>query len=248
MRLRLLIFVLFLAGTVWAQTATDITGDPHYSLLFQNDNVRAYSLVLPPQQQTFVRYQHNFLLVSLQDSNLILWVEGHSDLPSYHLAAGGASFFYSVAPKAQGFRNAAGTTYSGTTYRGVLVEFLDPKVTTYGYQTDGQWEFGYGSITPSADPQPGPFNRLILNTAIIKDFQLPPGAAAPPPDTHDGELLISVSDLNLQNADSHIQKSAGEVAWIPEGRKSALTNAGNQPARFVLIELGPPPIAAPKKQ
>ena len=233
MQLRLLFAVLLIAATSWGQTPTGISQDSHYSQIYQNDRVQVYSVVLAPQQQSFVRYEHNFLLVSLQDSNLAVWTEGHSDIASFPLSKGGATFFF--AGRAQGLRNPANTTYTGTQYRGVLVEFLDPNVTTYGYQLDGQWEYGYSSVAPPTNPQADPFNTLPLGAASVKDYQLPSGASFTAPGNSAG-LLVAITDVDFLPGDnSQVHKAPGEVVWIPAGSKSRI-NAGSQPARFVFIE------------
>ena len=239
MRLPFLLATAFLAtfllaGMASAETASSIAADPHFSLLFHNGKVEVYSLVLRPQERSYDLYDHNFLLVTLQDSELVMWPEGASDIPSFHLVAGGTNFFYSG--RAQGLRN---TTSS--TYRGVLVEFLDPGVTPYSYQwRTGQWDFGYTSVGSPGNPKGRFSSELPLGEANLIGAQLLPGDPLPRVDATGPALLVPVTDIDLKAGDGEtIRRSSGEVLWLGVGPKSPYLNAGSQPTRLVLIEFRP---------
>ena len=141
-----LVFLTFLLCSAFAvaQTATDITADPHYHLLLQNDQARVFSFTLPPSEQVKVRYEHNFLFVPIQDGELVIWSEGASPLPHYVFHPGEVHFW--MGGQASGMRNDRPTDF-----RAVIVEFLNPKVVSYQYdpETGGfgicRWR---GSISP----------------------------------------------------------------------------------------------------
>src|SRR5579871_593833 len=122
-----LISVLLLAALACAQTAVEITQEPHSSLLFQNSQVRVFRMSLNAHDQTYVIPRHNFLSVTLDNCDLAMWREGNSPNQGYQFQAGSGRFYF------QG--SAIGTRNNQTSpCRRVIVEFLDPRVTTYGYQ------------------------------------------------------------------------------------------------------------------
>ena len=128
-----------------------------------------------------------------------------------------------------------------TEYRNVTVEFLDPKVTNYGYQAySGTWDSGPVSIAPPVDPHARFMNSLLLGAASVTDVQLLSRDPFPPPEKPGAELLIPVTDIDLKAGEyERIRKSSGEVVWIPAGRKSTFLNATTEPARFIVVQFLP---------
>jgi len=126
---RLLLVLLWLALPALAQTPVDIGSEPHHHLVFENDQVRVFSLALHPSERAFVRHTHNFLVVTLQDCEMVMWAEGESDILNFRFNQGDARFFFGGF--ARGIRND-----HTSEYRNITVEFLNSKVTTYGYQTN----------------------------------------------------------------------------------------------------------------
>ena len=214
----------------WAQAATDIDSDPHYSLLLANDHVRVYQVSLRTGERSFVRHEHNFLVVTLQDCEVAMWPEGNSDIMMQRFVQGNVGFYF--GGRAIGLRNE-----QTATYQNVTVEFLDPKVTTYGYQwSTGKWDYGATATAVPVDPHLPFANRLPLGPANALDVQLLPNGSLPPPDHRSSELLIPVTDIDLRAGDESIRRSAGEALWIPAGRKAKLANAAEVPARFALVQ------------
>ena len=145
MKFRLLMLLLFAPG-LWAQSAPDLAAAPHYRKLLSNDQVRVFALTLRPLERTMARHDHNFLVIALQDCDVVIWPEGESDIINFHFRQGDVRFYN--AGRALGIRNDRTTEY-----RNVTVEFLDPKVTNYGYQAySGTWDYGPSSIAAPTDP------------------------------------------------------------------------------------------------
>ena len=69
---------LLLAPVCLAQDPkpVDMSKDSHYRLLLENDKVRVFELELRPLEQSYVLHDHNFLAVTLQDSEIVQWSEG----------------------------------------------------------------------------------------------------------------------------------------------------------------------------
>jgi len=125
-----------------------------------------------------------------------------------------------------------------TDYRNITVEFLDPKVTTYGFQSySGTWDYGPSSISPPTDPRPKFANSISLGAATASDVQLLSRDPLPPLEKPGAELLIPVTDIDLKAGEyDRIRKPSGDVVWIPAGRKSTFLNAATDPARFIVIQ------------
>ena len=227
---------LYLVSQAGAQTPVpdEITTEPHHHLLLKNDQVRVFEVRLHPTQHSFVRHQYNFLVITLLDSEIVMWNEGESELLNFRFNKGDIRFFY--GGPARGMRND-----HTTDYHNITVEFLNPKVTNFGYQaTTGKWDYGSTGVNPPVDPSKKFHNMLDLNQAKVSDVQLLQRDVLEPPDKGIFELLIPVTDLDMTaGSDIHARKAPGSVWWIGNGRKSDLMNAVPDPARFVVVEFKP---------
>ena len=122
---------------------------------------------------------------------------------------------FGLAGRASGIRND-----QNKEYRNVTVEFLNPNVTNYGYQsTTGSWDYGPAGVNPPLDPHASFRNVLRLGDATVNDIQLLSRDPLPLPEEKDGpELLIPVTDVDLKSSEyERIRKSSGDVVWIPPG-------------------------------
>jgi hypothetical protein len=229
------LLILFLAQWSFAQStdssAPDMTSAPYFEQVLKNDNVRVFLLTLGYGKQVMVSHPYNFLMVTLQDCEVVMWPEGKSDVTSFRISQGDARFSYAGTPR--GIRNE-----QTQTFRAIFVEFMNPKVTTFGYQSDSNsWAYGVSSTPVAVDPHAKFSNTLNLQSATVTDVHLLSGDSLDPPEKPKPELLIPVSDVDLSAGHSlKINNSSGEVTWIPLGRKSALENNSADPARFVLVD------------
>ncbi len=225
---------LSLLGVVLSQTISPADVAAQHRLLLENDRVRVFAVNIPVGQQTFIRHQHNFLTVALEDSQMVMWSEGASANLVFHINRGDTRFFLGGA--AFGMRNDGQKEY-----RNVTVEFLDPRVTNYGFNYNlaggPRWDYGSSALAPPADPRAGFVHPLPLQAAVVRDVQLLSGEQLPTLLQPAKELLIAVSDLNLTaGTNASLRRSAGEIAWL-EGRTSPLINQGTVPVRFVAVEV-----------
>jgi hypothetical protein len=225
-----LFMILLLAPTAWGQSAPDMASAPHYRQLLVNNQVRVFALTLRPLDRTMARHDNNFLVIALLDSDVVIWPEGESDIVNFHFNQGDVRF--NTGGRALGMRNDRTTDY-----RSVTVEFLDPKVTNYGYQSySGTWEFGAASIAPPLDPHAKFMNSLLIGAASVSDVQLLSRDPFPPPDKPGPELLIPVTNIDIKAGEyERIRRSSGEPVWIPAGRKITFLNATADPIRFVEV-------------
>lgn len=227
--------LLLCSCVVLAQEPAEISAEPHYRLLLENDQLRVYALTLHSDESALVRLRHSFMTVALQEGEIIIWDEGKSPIQHFQMNKGETSF-RCLSPVcstpqllekgiAGGLRNDRPNDY-----RNVTVEFLDPNV---------GWAMADGASTrfPAS---------IFLGGALVVDVQLDPGEASQAPDKTNAELIIPLSDIDLKGIGGiRIRKSTGEVAWIPAGQNSALANAGRDPARFITVEFRPGDYSAP---
>jgi hypothetical protein len=203
--------------------------DRHFRLLLENAQVRVFALTLPPNSQSFVRFPHNFLTTAPDEGEVIMWKEGESPVQHFRLNRGQIQFY--LGDSVRGFRNDA---RSGD-YHSIIVEFLVPGVTTYGYRYySGKWDYGPSILNPPVDASGHFVNSLDLNRAVASDVQLLPQEFLPASKRR--QLLVAISGVDLQMGKRTIRLEPGEVMWL-EGREAELVNAGNGPARFALVEL-----------
>ena len=233
MKPRFLMLLLF-APMGWAQSAPDMASAPHYRQLLVNDQVRVFALTLKPLERTMARHDHNFLAIALRDCDVVMWPEGESDIVNFHFSPGDVRFY--SGGRALGMRNDRTTEY-----RNVTVEFLDSKVTNYGYQSyPGKWDYGAVSIAPPVDPHARFMNSMLLGIASVNDVQLLSRDPLPPPEKPAAELLIPVTDIDLKAGEyERMRKSSGDAVWIPAGRKSTFLNATADPARLIVVLFTP---------
>ncbi|HLW51961.1 MAG TPA: hypothetical protein VKW06_03875 [Candidatus Angelobacter sp.] len=209
----------------------DPAADQHHHLILKNELVRVFAVNIPEGQQVYVRHQLNFLTVTLDDGRIVMWSEGTIPGMVFAVHAGDARFFLGRA--ALGMRNDAKTEY-----RNITIEFFDPRVTNYGYQQPSGEGFGYASTAPGPPPddRSGFVHAVPLHSAAVRDVRLLPGELLPAADRAVKELVIAVTDLNLQSKSGvDFKKQGGEIAWL-NTPTTGLINRGTSTARFVIVE------------
>jgi hypothetical protein len=217
------------SGFSQERVPADVTKEQHHRLLLENGLVRVFAVVIPPHEESYVRHEHNFLTIALQDSEIVMWRAGAADVMHVPTKRGGTRFFWGGF--ARGLRNE-----STAEYRIITVEFIDSRVTTYGYRWEtGRWDYGSNAIVPPVDPRARFVNQLDLQAAVASDVQLLSKDSLDPSTLGGGELLIAVTRLELTNGnDTGIRLAPGEVLWL-DRRLSGLQNAGAIPARFAMV-------------
>lgn len=212
-----------------AKKPGNIAQDPHYRILLENAEMRVFAVTLPPGSESFVWHENNFLIITPVASDIILWKGNES--PVLHSVPPSGEIRFFLGKSAQGLRND-----TRKEYRTITVEFLDPRVTNYGYRNEsGNWDYG-PSIAPSpVDPEGHFVNSLDLEKAVASDVQLLlPGESLPT--TKRASLVIAVTLLQLTlGAGRKISLKPGEVLWRETG-EAVLTNSAPGPQRFALVE------------
>ena len=127
-----------------AQSPVDMAEEPHHGLLLENSHVRVFELRLPPREATLpIRQEHNFFFIVFDESEIVSWREGTAGVIGTRFRAGDARFDFAGPPRH--LRNDSSVPFSA-----IFIEFLDSKVTTYGYH-QGKWQFGPDALPPPAN-------------------------------------------------------------------------------------------------
>jgi len=226
MKAAVLTTLLLSCSLAFAQDAADLAAEPHYHLLLENEQVRVFALTLHPDESALVRLRRSFMTVVLQDGEIIIWDEGKSPIQHFQVHKGQTNFIWLTHEQqatgiSGGFRNDRMKDY-----RNITVEFLDPDI---------GWFLLNSGTTTGLLTAPG---SMFLGGAIVADVLLQPGDTFPSPPKPGAELVIPVSEVDLKSAGGiRIHTSPGDVAWIPHS--AAVTNAGREPARFIIVEFQP---------
>jgi hypothetical protein len=226
------------AQTPAGQPAPDMAHESHHRLLFENSQVRVFSLKLGYNESEFTCHDHAFLLVTLEDCQPAMWLEDQSPIVPGRLKQGDVNLVSGLWTR--GMRND-----QKSMCRFVVVEFLDLRATMNagtGYAGTGYAGNAGPSVDPAAkvDAAAKSIATVPLGASYVTTAYLPHGESIPARPKDIGELLIPVTGLNLKAEDDrHIRKSAGEVEWIEAGSGSAWESAGSAPARFVLVRFLP---------
>lgn len=226
----MLLFVILSSVLCCAETPSDIANEPHYHLLLKNEQVRIFGLTLERGEQAYVQHDHNFLTITLQDCEVILWQGVQAPIQNFPFRQGDVRFTY--GGMAIGIRNDRDAEY-----RNIIVEFLSPKVESIGYQgNSGTWGYTEGGMNLPADPHVKNIGGFDLQAAFVEEAQLLPDDLFPTPKKPADELMIPITDVDLKSQDTRIRKTTGQVFWMGAGRESDLANNGADPQSFVVVQ------------
>lgn len=225
-----LIFVLLLAAQNVHEVEIDT--EPHHRLVFANEQVRVFSVEVPPQSATLMHlHEHDYFYVVLGAADISNEVSGQ---PAVALELSDGEVRFSPGPFAHLIRT------SNQPFRNVTVELLqDAKLRL----APAHWNKDRGLNVLEGGTQ----EILFVKDGVrASEFELQPGGTAPMPAS--AFLLVAVSELHMCEAgqprntphnawdpcgrDMH----PGHSFWFPAGVLHALTNAGKQPARFVTLD------------
>jgi len=229
MRLRFLLLFLMLAWFASAQTAVDITAEPHHHLLLENQQVRVWLAEVAPHDATLMhRHNHDYVFVSLGETNVQNEVEGKP--PAILKMQDGETRF---APG--GFAHIA-RDLANTPFRAIAVEFLQDEA---AHKTPPPaWDEERGLHVFTGGTQ---HIMFVQDGVRVAETELQPGAVIPSHHHTGPHLLVAVSDLDVRSdvegqgpMPGHFK--SGDVKWLPGGYTHTVTNTGKQEAKFVTME------------
>jgi quercetin dioxygenase-like cupin family protein len=224
-RLVLLVLTTLLA----AQSAVEITTEPHHHQIFSNTQIRVFNVEIPAHSDTLLhRHSHDYIYVTLGDSEVVNAVQGK---PPVAVKFRDGQTDLLQAPYAHVAHN-----QSDRPYRNVTVELLQDQSLRHSTHP---WDESRG-----LDILHGGTKEILWVKDGIRatefELQQPRTEAPISPAPY---LLIALSDLRLfqwehnapMSASMQIHLKPGEVQWFPAAHRSMLMNMGPA-AKFVTLE------------
>ena len=222
---RILFLFPLLISFLQAQTApvVDVSAEPMHHVVFQNDYVRILKVEVPPHTASLLhRHDHDYIYISLGDAHIASQPENKPEI-DITLKAGEARF--SPGNFAHVTKN-----LGDQPFHVIAVELLQPQTS--------RWPEDAGEKT-----FPGGSSKILFvkDGVRVSEVNLAPGGVIPS-HHHDGpHLVIALTDLDLRSdvsgeGSTHGTLRAGDFTWIQKAYTHTLTNAGNNPARFITME------------
>ena len=223
---------------LFAQTTAEvaITAEPHHHLVFANDQVRVFSVEVPPHSATLMhRHAHDYFYVTLGPADISNEVAGQ---PAAELKLSDGEVRFSPGPFAHLVRT------STQPFRNVTVELLqDAKLR----HAPAHWDAAHPDEDRGLNILHGGTQEILFVKDGVRasEFELQVGGVLPP--VRHPHLLIAVSDVALMATEQghggmpsyvpgEAQLKSGDSRWLPAADSQSMTNVGTKPARFVTLE------------
>lgn len=214
--------LFLLVGVALARTedAVEITSEPHHHFVLQNEYVRVFKVEVAPHDATLLhRHRHDYIFVNLGKTEISNEAEGKAPVKAT-LQDGEVKF--SSANLVHLVR-----ALGNSPFRNVSVEFMKNGSAPANSEQETGSEF-----------LPGKAQKILFvkDGIRVSEAELQPGGAMP--DHHGPRLIIAVSQCELRNGEgNHSENLApGDVKWSAAENRESLSNGGQRPAKFVVLE------------
>jgi quercetin dioxygenase-like cupin family protein len=239
--MRRLALILVAPILLVAQSApeVEITAEPHHHFLFSNHEVRVFRVEVAPHSETLMHWhRHDYVYVTLGASEVVNAVEGKPPV-AFNLQDGDTNFL--PAPFAHILRN-----LSDQPFHNITVELLqDAKLRQSSVERDpAKWGEDRGLDILEG----GTRDVLWVKDGVrASEIELQTGGVVPSQARSPALLLIAMNDLDLFLGDPrvhdahepmppHSRFKSGNVTWLSLGLRRPIVNAGQQKAKFVILE------------
>jgi oxalate decarboxylase/phosphoglucose isomerase-like protein (cupin superfamily) len=213
----------------------ELNNEPHHHLTLENKYVRVYNVEVPPHSDTLMHWhRHDYIYVTLGPTEVVNAVK---DKPPATVTLQDGQTGFTPATFAHIVRNP-----TGQPFRNVTVDIVDDQALR---NSTAHWDEDRALVTFPGGTQ----QILFVKDGIrVSEFELQPGAVIVPMHHHVGpHLLIAVSDLDIRSdVQSDVPGSVqgpmsahfkpGDSRWLPANYSHTLTNTGQKPAKFVILE------------
>lgn len=226
------------AVALFAQdTAISIDDEPHYSRIFSNEFCKVYAISLERLGETKpVAHERNWVWMSL--AGRVTEALGGTTFQSVGEPVGhveGYLIHFRYPVSSHTLRNDHINPYEG-----VVIELMKADESRYR-QGDPSLNAGASFVSPG-DTEKSYLTWLVKTNVEIDNLQLLGGAALEVHAQSDAHLLVAMTDVDLrreveEGKPMEIQLSRGEVKWIAGAGTATYTNAGNDVARFAILQM-----------
>jgi len=211
------------------QSVVEITSEPSHHLVLENEYVRVFNVVVSPKATTLIhRHNHDYLFVTLGDSDLI---NARVNEKPVHLQLKDGDVRYTPGHFAHAAVNESVRPFHNTT-----IELLKPS-------SNVQQCTEKCAVEPEIASGPRMERRITAAEWNVWSFTMPSsvplyksaGSSSP-------ALFVAVSalDLSVQGDASAktTRRTAGDIVWIPPDTAYTVRHNGPQ-AQFVLLYFNP---------
>jgi quercetin dioxygenase-like cupin family protein len=227
------VFAALLLATAFlaAQTSgkVEITAEPAHHLALENPYVRVFEVEVPPGGATLVHYhRHDYVSVNLGPAELLNQVEGK---PAVTLRLADGQTAFTEGNFAHSVRD-----LGATSFRNVTIELLEDEKARQSPPPKWDEERALHIL------EGGTEHIMFAKDGVrVSETDLQPGGMIPKHHHAGPQLLVAVTDLDLENGVagkgiSPIRLKAGDVRWLPGRLTHAVMNVGKQQARFITLE------------
>jgi len=214
-----------------AQTSgkVELTAEPSHHLRLENPYVRVFEVEVPPGVTTLVHYhRHDYVFVNLGRAELLNEVEGK---PAETLRLEDGQTLFTEGNFAHSVRN-----LGATSFRNVTIELLEDEKARQSPPPKWDEERALHILEGGTE-----HIMFVKDGVRVSETDLQPGGMIPKHHHAGPQLLVAVTDLDLENSVagkgiSSIRLKAGDVRWLPSRLTHAVMNVGKQQARFVTLE------------
>ncbi|MDE3135479.1 MAG: hypothetical protein KGL59_02800 [Acidobacteriota bacterium] len=209
-----------------------ITRDPHFRLMYQDDDMMILDVIIPPHQSTQLdEYDNNYLLVNFGQSTLTAQDAGQPPLQLV-LPDGAVRF-------GEGGISQTLTNDGDLEFHALAIVFLNQRLTAKGCSCDGGAADAVCSC-PNAQPLPGNWSQRI-GQVELQGVTLPPGATYDNTSTRTTRFLVALTPFDMLDSTIHEPKNLeirlpeGWYQWLSPGPHK-IQNLSSGPMRFVSVE------------
>jgi hypothetical protein len=214
--------------------------DPHFRLMYQDDDMQILDLVIPPHQSTLPdQYDNNYLLVNFGQSTITSETAGQL-AQQLTLPDGAVRFGEESSSRTL-------TNDGSQEFHALAIVFLNQRLTASGCSCNGGPADAICSC-PNAPPLPANWSRRI-GQVELQGVTLGPGATYDNTSTRTIRFLVALTPFDMLDSTIHEPKNLeirlpqGWFQWLSPGPHK-IQNLSSQPMRFVSVEF----FGTPKKE
>lgn len=208
-----------------------ITQEPHHHLLYSNDDLRVFDVIVPPHQSTLLHeHDSDYIFITLGNSQVTVEEPG---MPAQKLDLPDGAVRFAKG----GFAHAL-TNDSNQPFQNITIEFLNPAITRRGCACNG----GAGDAVcgcPSASPLPSNWSKEIGRLSL-EGITLAPGATFDDSSNRQMRMLVPLTPYDVLDTSIHSQRPrairlpVGRFHWLSPGPHK-IQNVNSQPLRMVSV-------------
>ena len=209
-------------------TQVEITAEPHHQLIFHNEYVRVYDVMITPKDATLPHnHRHDYVYVVMGAAEISNEVKGKDPVRTT-LADGDVKFVEG------GFTHVV-RNVGATPFHNITVELLQDEKTRN--EPASKW-----NAENAIRVQGGAEDVLFVKDGVrVARVQLETAGFEHRHHHAGPHLVIALTDVTLRSeapdkSAANLELKAGQVRWLEGNMTHSVTNVGSQPAKLLSLE------------